>query len=260
MVSGFIRTKKNLFLVILFIYFAVGCSSSLKKDEEIIDAQFYFNRGMEMMSKKDYVKAIADFETVVNSFPGSVIVDHAQFMLGEAHYMSEEYLTAAYEYERVYADYPSSNFAPDAHYKKALCYYMESPIATLDQENTQLAIDEFNRFIDNYPTSKFVSEAQSRIEELKAKLALKEYFNAETYRKLKDYEAALIYYRFVINKYPRTIWADYARCGIGEVNFKMEEYEKAKEMFLLILNADVDVKLKKKAEKFLEEIEKIQTK
>ena len=265
MVSYIKTIVKNLFFALLLISLAGGCSLIHKKSHELIDAQFYFDRGMKMMKNKDYLKAITDFQTVVESYPGSAVVDHAQFMLGRAHFLNEEYLTSAYEYERVYVDYPSSNFASEAHYNKALCYYMESPKAALDQENTQLAIAEFNRFIDNYPSNPLVKEAKQKIEELTSKLAFKEYSNAELYKKLiKQYDkagdASLLYYKYVINEYPRTIWADYARYGIGEVHFKLKEYDKAKEMFLLVANADVDAELKEKASKMLKKIEDIKTK
>ena len=253
------HNKLHPFFVVVIIFLVTGCSRGLKK-EELLEARFYFNRGMERMKKKDYVKAVTDFQTVVESFSTSAIVDHAQFMLGEARFKSEEYILAAYEYERVYVDYPSSNFAPEAQYKKALCYFMESPKAALDQENTLLAIDEFNRFIDNYPQNPFVKEAQKKIDELTEKLARKEYLNAEQYKKMKFYDAALIYYNSVITDYPRTIWADYSRFGIGEVFFKEKEYEKAKEAFIIIVNGDVDPELQKKASEMLDKIEKIEKK
>jgi len=263
-VSGFRGIITKVLPVFLLVSCAAGCFLLPKKSDELFNDQFFFERGKKYMDKKDYLKAVTDFETVVESFSASEIVDHAQFMLGEAYFKSEEYVTAAYEYERVYIDYPSSSFAPEAHYKKALCYYMESPSAILDQENTRLAVEEFNRFIDNYPSHPLVEESQKKIEELTAKLAYKEYLNAETYKKLwKQYdgalESALYYYRYIIKKYPRTIWADYSRYGIGEVHFKKKEYEKAKEMFLLVVNADVDAELKEKASKMLDEIEKIET-
>jgi len=245
----------GLLLVILAVCLAAGCSQKLRRDEELLDEQFYFNRGMQMMKKKDYIKAVTDFQTVVDSFSDKPIVDHAQFMLGEAHFMAEEYLTAAFEFERVYTDYPSSPFAPEAQYKKALCYYMESPDARLDQENTQLAIDEFYRFIDTYPTNDLVEEAQKKIAELQAKMAYKEYLNGETYRKLKIYDAAIFYYRWVIKEYPRTIWADYSRYRIAEVHFKKKEYELARERLLVVINADIDKDLRKKAVELMDKIE-----
>jgi len=251
--------KLHAFFVVIIIFLVAGCFRGIKK-EELLDARFYFNRGQERMRKKDYLKAVTDFQTVVESFSTSAIVDNAQFMLGEARFKSEEYILAAYEYERVYVDYPSSNFAPEAHYKKALCYFMESPKAALDQENTLLAIDEFNRFMENYPQNPLVNEAQKKIEELTEKLAYKEYDNAEYYKKRGFYDSALLYYNFVIKDYPRSTWVDDSRFGIGEVFFKKMEYEKAKEVFIIIVNGDVDPELQKKASEMLDKIEKIEKK
>ncbi len=233
-----------------------GCSKFLKRNDELIGADFYYKRGLEMVEKKDYTRAVENFQIVVDSFPGSAIVDHAQFMLGQSHFLSEEYLTAAYEFERVYRDYPSSKWAPEGHYRKALSYYMESPDARLDQENTILAIGEFNRFIDNYPRNEFVKEAQERIEELVTKLAYKEYLAADLYRKMKNYDAAIMYYNYVLEEYPRTVWAHHSRFGIGLVHYKKKEYETARTWFQLVLNAEIDNELKEDAEKMIEAIEK----
>ncbi len=241
--------------MLLAAVLSAGCSGKLKREEELLDENFYFNRGMERMEKKDYVKAITDFQIVVDSYSDKPIVDHAQYMLGEAHYMSEEYLTAAFEFERVYTDYPSSPFAPEAQYKKALCYYMESPDARLDQDNTQKAIDEFNRFIDTYPSHELVEEAQEKIAELSDKLAYKEYLNGETYRKLKEYDAALFYYRFVIEEYPRTYWSDYSRFRIAEVHYRKEEYELARERLLVVLNSDIEDDLRGDVVELMDKIE-----
>jgi len=254
MILDFIYKLKNILSIVILICFVIGCSKTVKK--ESVNAQFYFDRGTEYMEKKDYIKAITDFQTVTESYPGSEIVDKAQFMLAEAHFMNEDYLTAAYEYERVYTDYPSSTYVPEAWFKKALCYQNESPKAVLDQENTLAAIDEFNRFIDNFPQHELAKKAQENIEELRAKLALKEYKNAELYRKLKKDESAIIYYRFVIRDYPRSIWANEARYGLGLVYLKQKNYEKAREMFQFLVNTNVSKDLKNKASDKLDDIEK----
>jgi len=254
MILDFIYKQKNILLIIILMCFTIGCSKAVRK--ETINAQFYFDRGMEYMRKRDYIKAITDFQTVVESYQGSEIIDKAQFMLAEAHFMNEDYLTAAYEYERVYTEYPSSTQVPEAWFKKALCYYNESPKSDLDQENTLVAIDEFDRFIDNFPRHELAEKAQNHIEELRAKLALKEYKNAELYRKLKKYDSAITYYRFVIKDYPRSIWANEARYGLGLVYLKQKNYERAKEMFQFLVNTDVSKDLKDKASKKLGDIEK----
>ena len=120
-----------------------------------------------------------------------------------------------------------------------------------------LAIDDFQRFIDIYSNHELVKEAQKYIEDLQAKLALKCCKNADLYRKLKKFEAALIYYRIVIREYPRTSWADKARYGIGLVYLKQNNYEKAEEQFQYLVNNDsISEDLKKKASKKLDYIER----
>jgi outer membrane protein assembly factor BamD len=229
----------------------------MKEKELTMDAHFYFNRGLEEMKKKDYPKAIQDFQTVVESFSGSEIVDQALFNLAEAHFKNEDYLTSAYEYERVYTDYPSSDYAAQAQYKKALSYFMESPQASLDQENTRLALDEFNRFIENYPNNSLVADAQAKIEELREKLAYKEYLSAQLYFRMKRYDAAIIYYKMVISEFPRSSWVDDAQFGIGMAHMKKKEYTEAREVFEQLLAGEkTEPGIKKKASKQLLEIQK----
>ena len=236
---------------------AIGCASKMKEKELTMDAHFYFNRGLVEMKKKDYPKAIGDFQTVVESFSGSEIVDEALFNLAEAHFKNEDYLTAAYEYERVYVDYPSSDYAAQAQYKKALSYFMESPKASLDQENTRLAIDEFNRFIENYPNNSLVADAQSKIEELREKLAYKDYLAAQLYFKMKYWDAAIIYYQSVIKEYPRSTWVDDSQLGIGMAYSKKKDYTNAAEILKQIITGEnTDSGVRKKAAKLLSEIQK----
>jgi outer membrane protein assembly factor BamD len=229
----------------------------MKTKELTMDAHFYFDRGLVEMKKKDYPKAIQDFQTVVESFSGSEIVDEALYNLAEAHFKNEDYLTAAYEFERVYVDYPSSDYAPQAQYKKALSYFMESPKASLDQENTHLAIDEFNRFIENYPNNSLVADAQSKVEELREKLAYKEYLAAQLYYKMKNWDAAILYYQSIIKEYPRSAWVDDSQFGIGISYVKKKEYDKASEVFRQLLATEkIDPGIRKKATKQLAEIKK----
>lgn len=249
-------TRNSILYLIIggFLIAGLGCSRALKK--ELRDDEYYFNRGMEFLKKKNYQSAIENFQTVVDSFSGSERVVDAQYQLGEARFKNEEYLTAAYEYERVYSDYPSSEYAADAWYKKALCYFMESPKANLDQENTQLAIDEFNRFIDNFPRHELVKDARERILELESKLAYKYYLVAELYRKMRARDAALIYYKALVEEYPQTVWRPYAWYGMGCVHEDLEEWEDAENMFSLVVNSDTDNSLKKKASSRLEIVQK----
>ena len=248
-------------MVAVFVVLEVaGCASNsgkYKQKELVLDAQFYFDRGMKLLKKKNYESAIEEFNTVVESFSGSAVVDSALYYLAEANFKNEDYLTAAYNFERVYTDYPSSQFVAESQYKKALSYYMESPKANLDQENTRLALDEFGRFIENFPGNPLISDAQKRVDELREKLAYKEFLCAELYRKMKSTEslvASIIYYQSVIDNYPRSSWVDYSRYGIGVVNYMQKNKEIAREIFKQLAESDrTNPSVKKDALKRLKE-------
>ena len=98
----------------------------------------------------------------------------------------------------------SSSLVPEAQYMLAQCYYLLSPYYALDQKYTKKAIDEFQAFIDFFPTDPKVPDAEKKISELNTKLAHKEYHTAYIYTKLEDYKAALMYYDFVIDTYHDT--------------------------------------------------------
>ncbi|MBN1292294.1 MAG: outer membrane protein assembly factor BamD [Candidatus Latescibacteria bacterium] len=277
-----LQSNKLKLIILILILSVFACARGVRKEDQ--GDRFFFDRGMKFMEKKNYESAIQDFQTVVDTGT-SDIMDQAQYMLGEAHYKNEDYLTAAFEYTRVYMDFPSSEYAAEAWYKKAMCFFMESPRANLDQENTQLAIDEFNRFIDNFPRHELVSEAQKKIAELREKLAYKDYRNGELYRRMKEYTAALIYYESVIKQFPKTVWIHYCRYSMGIVHVKLmenekkklkklerkenidedkskeikfnisKEYNEARELFTIVINSEAETDLKKKASEKLSDLE-----
>jgi outer membrane protein assembly factor BamD len=252
-----------LFAAVLSVL-VTGCIFSgrneLPKKELVMDANYYFDHGMSELKKKNYQAAIENFNTIIESFSGSAVVDSALYFLAESHFDNEDYITAAFEYERVYTDYPASRFCEEAQYKKALSYSMESPRASLDQENTRLAIDEFKRFIENYPLNPLVDTAQKKIDDLNEKLAYKDYLIAELYRKLNSpegYDAALIYYQSLIEDFPRSTWAWYAQYGIGVIYEKKKDSDKAMQVYTALSKSDqTPSDVKKKAERSLSKLEK----
>jgi outer membrane protein assembly factor BamD len=114
-----------------------------------------------------------------------------------------------------------------AQYKLAECYYELSPRAPLDQKYTMKAIREYQYFIEENPGHEMKDDAEKKIMELRNKLAKKEYGNAETYRKMREFESAIIYYDQVLDHYYDTEWADEALFGKIKSLLELEEYGRA---------------------------------
>ena len=69
-------------------------------------------------------------------------------------------------------------------------------------------------FIDDFPESDLIPDAEDAILSSRLKLAQKDYESGRMYLKLEEYESALIYFQSVLNHYYDISFADDARIGI----------------------------------------------
>ena len=72
------------------------------------------------------------------------------------------------------------------------CAYLFSPKPRLDQSVTHEAIDALQLYINLYPFSDRVDEANRLIDELRDKLVYKSYLNAKLYYDFENYKAAVV--------------------------------------------------------------------
>ncbi|NOX88021.1 MAG: outer membrane protein assembly factor BamD [Calditrichaeota bacterium] len=214
----------------------LGCAGNRPKPDW--SAEQYFSYAKKLFEDEDYYEAANEFTVVTLRYPGSSISDSAQYYLAESHFKMKEYLIAAAEYEKLITNMRRSKLVPLAQFKLAESYYKLSPRPELDQEYTLKAIREFQIFIEDNPTHPLKEEALKKIAELRDKLALKEFKNADIYRKMREYKAALIYFDQVLENYYDTSWADDAMLGkiqtyldMGDIQAAQKEIEKFKDQF-----------------------------
>lgn len=217
-----LKTKYVAFLILLVMFFLIGCSSS--KEIANLSAEDRFEIGKDKFDKRKYLDAIEDFKYILIQYPGSAVADDAQFYLAECYYNRGEYLLASSEYENLIRGYPSSEYVPMARYKLGLCYYNLSPKSQLDQTYTYKAIDALQGFIEYHPTSEFVQDAERKIHELINKLAKRDYETGIFYMKMEFYRAAMIYFDSIIERYPDSDYLERAYAGKIECLLKRENY------------------------------------
>jgi len=165
---------------------------------------------IKLYEQEDYEEAIKEFDAIILQYPGSSIIDDAQYYLAKTRFQRKEYILAAYNFSKLIKGMPSSEFVPDAQFMLADCYYELSPDYTLDQKYSKKAIEEFQVFIDFFPLNEKVSIAEAKIKELNDKLARKDFDTARIYEKLDYYTAALKYYDNVMEVYHDTKYAPLA--------------------------------------------------
>lgn len=158
------------------------------------------------------------FETVITVGRGTEIGQEAQFFLAESYYKNRQYLLAASEYQRYHVFFNRSDRSPDAQFMEAYCYYLLSPRYELDQTDTFRSIELFQLFISRNRSSARVEEAVTYIDEMREKLARKNFSAAEQYMRLGrrtavNFRAAAIYFGLTIDMYPETSFAEKAQAN-----------------------------------------------
>ncbi|MDE5644972.1 MAG: outer membrane protein assembly factor BamD, partial [Muribaculaceae bacterium] len=110
-------------------------------------------------------------------------------------------------FKTYYQRYPKGKYAELSHYYSGYGFYLDSPDPQLDQTYTVKAIEELQNFLERYPKSEKVPEAQQAIFEMQDKLTLKELQNAQLYYNLgnfmgNNYESAVIVAQNALKDYP----------------------------------------------------------
>jgi outer membrane protein assembly factor BamD len=189
----------------------VGCSGSQRVRHN--SPKQAYEKGMEQFEQENYEKAIRYFRGVLSYGRGNRWGPDAQFHLAMAQRKRGKYLVAANEFKRFTQLYRNDPMVPRAEYEQARAYYARSPAYQLSQTDTRKAIELFQLFIDRYPDHDLVSEAKEQIDELRSKLAHKQYAAAELYERREMWPAATKSYETAFDQYPDTKWADDALLG-----------------------------------------------
>jgi outer membrane protein assembly factor BamD len=193
-------------VIILSLLLTVwACSSSINTVD--LEPEERLKYAISLFEDEDYIEAATEFEALLLQYPGSVIVDDAQYYLGLCKFERGEYIIAAYEFSKLIKSMPASDFVPQAQFMLAESYQELSPNYNLDQKYTRKAIEEYQAFIDFFPLNEKVGKAEEKINELNEKLARKDYDIAVIYEKMDYYTAALKYFDGVIETYHDTKYA-----------------------------------------------------
>ncbi|MBN1326968.1 MAG: outer membrane protein assembly factor BamD [Candidatus Cloacimonetes bacterium] len=149
--------------------------------------------GNEYFAAEKYHKAIPYFTEVVLDRKAAFTAE-AQMKLAECYFYQNKFMSARFEYEeliRLFKKYPQIN---EAYFKIGVCYYQESLSPHYTQEETILAMNAFQTFIEKFPLDDKKLEAYDYIQKCQYKLLEKTFYNGYAYYKLFDYSSALMYF------------------------------------------------------------------
>src|ERR1700709_2542766 len=185
-----------------------GCKSKYEKLKASNDYAKKYQEAIKYYNQKDYNKALGLFEVLVERYRGRAEAEDLFYYYAFTNYKLKDYTSARYHFKTFADTYPSSTRTEECRFMSAYCYYLDSPNFSLDQENTQKAIDALQLFINLYPKSDRTAEASKLIQTLRDKLEEKSYANSKLYLTIGDNQAAVISFGNTLRDYPDTKYAE----------------------------------------------------
>lgn len=177
------------FALIIIATSIVGCTGFnkvLKSD----DYAAKFKMANDLFDKGEEVRSIALYEQVYQRMPKTGEGELSYFRIGKAYYLGKDYYMAGYYLGQFSRRFASSPKAEEALFLSAMCSVQNSPEFSLDQNETDLAINDLQQFIDRFPASTLVDSCNGIIDGLRFKLEKKEYNSVKLYSKTMNYRAA----------------------------------------------------------------------
>lgn len=256
-------SKKIVSLFLLVVLF--GSCSEYQKALKTEDVAVKFEMTTKLYDAGKYNDAIRLIEQIAPAYKGKPQAEKLFYMFSQSYYKTRQYYLAAYEFESFVSGYPKSEKVEEAAYLGAKCFSMLSPVYSLDQTDTFKAIDKLQGFIDSYPNSTYLPEANKTLKELNEKIEKKVYENAKGYNTIMDYTSAIVALDNFVADYPGTPFKEDAlyykldsayQLAINSVPSKMEErLNVAKTSYLHLTKFKSDTKYKKNTDLMLVRIE-----
>jgi outer membrane protein assembly factor BamD len=175
------------FFYTLLLALTLASCSQFQKALKSEDTKVKYETAEQLYEKEKYAKAIRLFEQIAPSYRGKPQAEKMFYMYATALYKTKSYYTAGYQFESFVSSYPRSSKVEEAAFLGAKSYYFLSPRYSLDQVDTYKALEKLQAFIDRYPNSQYMREANQLVKELSYKLEKKAYEIAKQYFETADY-------------------------------------------------------------------------
>jgi len=262
--------KTNSFLVLIVVLTLFSCSDYqklLKSD----DAELKYTKAVEYFDKGDFMRASTLFDAIAIYYKGTDRSETVLNYMAKSYMGQKDYYSASEYYKTYVKTYPKGKYVVESKYMIGYCYYLDSPDARLDQSATINALTALQEFLDVYPESDRVSDANKLIEELTNKLAYKAYLNAKLYYNLgnylgNNYESAVITAQNALKKFPSTSYREELIMLILDSKFeqavqsieekKIERYRNAIDEYYNYINEYPTGKFRKQADRIFNESKK----
>jgi outer membrane protein assembly factor BamD len=224
------------------------------------DADVYlFQRGTELLAKKNWLTAREYFRRLVDSYPQSRLRADAKLGIGDSYLGEgriESYILGANEFREFLTFFPSSPRADYAVYRLGYAQSKQMLKAERDQTATHEALRELQRFLDSYPDSKYRPEVEKLHRQARDRLSESEFRKGLLYYRIRNPVGAVSRFAELLKADPTYSKNDAVYYYLAESYVKLNVVPEALPLYDRLLKEFPKSEYRKKAEKRLAELKK----
>ncbi|MEA3044008.1 MAG: outer membrane protein assembly factor BamD [Sphingomonadales bacterium] len=180
------------------------------------DVNTLYNAGFDRMREHNYRAAAVIFDEVERQHPYSVWARRAQLMSAFNYYAAADHTKSIESARRFLSIHPGNRDAPYALYLVALNYYEQISDVTRDQAVTRQTLESLGEVVRRYPTTPYADDARIKVDLVRDHLAGKEMEIGRFYQRRRQWLAAAVRFRAVIDTYQTTSHAPEALMRLTE--------------------------------------------
>jgi outer membrane protein assembly factor BamD len=217
-----------------------GCKSEFETVRTSGDAALWLQKANEYYDAEEFQRAQTLYELSIAPYRGKAEAEQIAYRYAYTYYYTRQYVLASYYFKNFATTYGGSTLKEEADFMSAYSNYQLSPVYRLDQSYSVKAIDGFEEFANRYPSSERIPEANRLIDEMRAKMELKDFESAKLYVDLRRFESAQQSFENVLKDYPETQRAEeirylmaksqYQYAELSYVTRKGERFDKAEKL------------------------------
>ncbi len=253
-----IQFNNLLYLFLIPIVFAAcGQFEQVRKSS---DVNYKLTKANEYFDKKDYAHANELYKELMPIMKSTRNFEALFYKYSYTFYYMRDYVEASYYFKNFTEYFPTSKDAEECEFMSAVCLFKYAPKYTLDQTNSIKALEALQSYVNRYPKSKRIVEANGYIDASHKKLEMKEADAAKLYYNISQYKAATVAYKSVIRNYPESPNSDLYQFMIVKATYKYAKAsipEKQEERFANTISAFRELKDSYPQSKYLADAEKI---
>jgi len=180
----------SLFTVAFFALTSCSEYQKVLKENNLSEMYELANRYYE---EGDYIRAKRLYEIIAPKYAGRPQGERLSYFFADAQFKTKAHYLSSYQFERFIKAYPNSDKREEASFLEAESYYFMSPRYSLDQTDTDKALEKLQNFINSYPNSEYFNRANERVQELKIKKEQKAFEIAKQYDMLGEFNLPVLF-------------------------------------------------------------------